>query len=490
MAGDSYIIGERVKQRERKNLLAGNSKYAGFSLLALDVDSLENGLNERSSSSTSCYTPLELRAPFLIFFAIVVLALCVPLLIFASTLMPRQALVPRTASATTVGTEPSNGTAPGTTFTEGDIANNTSPTPANNTSPAPGSFSNPFNRHDGWTPSYYFVGAYLPTFTAILLNIYWKCVYTRLKEMEPVYQLTKKDGSVTANDTILLTYRSQNVYRVFLSSLFNRHWFTWLGTLNSLLLLTCTAFASETIYISTSGSACRVIVNPEASTNNECTMQLSLRPSLAYALGTAFLIVSAVTVLLAIRIACKPSGIFAEVSSIAGMASLYPELTARGMLDSSESLPDVHQRRHGVPGEVKSAVITAQPASRLLPGQQTPRAGPRRGTQGILFHPVVLAMFLLYLAAVMTMILYYRFASKPGTNDAFEDFMNSQSFGVRFFTTCIGLIIKGYLGMLEAHVRSLAPYAAMSSPGGATADRTILVRSPSHPIAGLFDRSS
>jgi hypothetical protein len=91
---------------------------------------------------------------------------------------------------------------------------------------------------------------------------------------------------------------------------------------------------------------------------------------------------------------------------------------------------------------------------------------------------------------VLVMILYYRFVSKPGTNNPFEDFMNSQSFGIRLFMTCIGLSVKLYWGTADKHMRAIAPYVAMASEGGATANRSVLIRTSSHPIAGLFYASS
>lgn len=38
---------------------------------------------------------------------------------------------------------------------------------------------------------YYFLGAYLPILVAVLLGIWWKCIYGRLKEMELFYQIGK-----------------------------------------------------------------------------------------------------------------------------------------------------------------------------------------------------------------------------------------------------------------------------------------------------------
>lgn len=119
-----------------------------------------------------------------------------------------------------------------------------------------------------------------------------------------------------------------------------------------------------------------------------------------------------------------------------------------------------------------------------------PAKRPKHKQGHISVHPVSLTLFWFYLVGVLVIILYYRFVSKPGTNNSFEDFMNSQSFGIRFFMTCIGLAIKLYWATVEKHLRSIAPYVAMASEGGATADRSVLVRTPSHPIVGLFYGSS
>ncbi|KAF2440317.1 hypothetical protein P171DRAFT_489038 [Karstenula rhodostoma CBS 690.94] len=68
-------------------------------------------------------------------------------------------------------------------------------------------------------------------------------------------------------------------------------------------------------------------------------------------------------------------------------------------------------------------------------------------------------------------------------------FIDSQSFGV-FFMTVVGMAIKLYWGEIEKHLRSTAPYIAMASDRGATADHSVLVRMPSHPVVGLAYGSS
>lgn len=101
-------------------------------------------------------------------------------------------------------------------------------------------------------------------------------------------------------------------------------------------------------------------------------------------------------------------------------------------------------------------------------------------------YPAALVVFWLFLVAVIFLILYYRFISKPGTGNVLEDFMNSQSFGVRFFMSAIGLLIKFYSGWIEQYIRSVGPFTTLASRHGATAEHSVLVRSPSHPVTALF----
>jgi hypothetical protein len=89
-----------------------------------------------------------------------------------------------------------------------------------------------------------------------------------------------------------------------------------------ILVYICTAFASETVYISTTGSACHVIFDPTTSTNNDCQMHLSLRRALAWALGGVLFAMFVFTVVLIFRLQRQVSGIFAEISSIVGVAGL------------------------------------------------------------------------------------------------------------------------------------------------------------------------
>ena len=74
--------------------------------------------------------------------------------------------------------------------------------------------------------------------------------------MEPIYQLNKTAETLaSAKDAINLSYTDAALPVVFFSSLSRQYWLTWLGSVNMILTYICTAFAAETVYISTTGDA-------------------------------------------------------------------------------------------------------------------------------------------------------------------------------------------------------------------------------------------
>lgn len=105
-------------------------------------------------------------------------------------------------------------------------------------------------------------------------------------------------------------------------------------------------------------------------------------------------------------------------------------------------------------------------------------------------RPLSLVIFLFFQTGILILILYYRYVSKPGANNPLEDFMNSESFGVRLFMTILGLGTKFYWGWIEKYVRHISPYVALASSDGATAEQSVLMKSSSHPFMSLFTRST
>ncbi|KAH7388855.1 hypothetical protein BKA66DRAFT_460968 [Pyrenochaeta sp. MPI-SDFR-AT-0127] len=426
------------------------------------------------------YKPMELRTPFLIIFCVFTMIIFTLLQLAAAAFMGApglHSLASRSVDSTSdcpVGAT----CAPAAGSWSNTYA---SPTPSGPTAPGPESYTSTA----GWTPARYFVGAYLPTMVAIIFSIWWKCIFARLKEMEPFYQFSKPGGA-SAKDSLLLSYPGAALPSVLWSSLSSGHWLSFLGAINSVLVTICTLFASETLFIASHGDGCRVVIDPTSDTNDECTLYLSMRPPLAWALGVVLFSITVLTATAIVQLHRRVSGIFAEATSFAGIASLCSQRLAQ---ESAQSLQD-HSRRYTlVPSDshgTNTIELTTSPYQSPEFQQIQTSTYKKTKYERVPMHPASLVAFCLFLVAVIFMVLYYRFISKPGTGNLLEDFMNSQSFGVRLFMSAIGLSIKFYWGWIEQYIRSVGPYTALASLHGASADQSVLVRSPSHPVAALL----
>jgi hypothetical protein len=359
-----------------------------------------------------------------------------------------------------------------------------SPTPPVVGAPPPGSWSSP--------ASTYFLGAYVPTLFAIMFSIWWKCIYARLKEMEPFYQLTKPEG-VEAKESLLLSYSGSMLPVVLWKSLWSRHWLTLIGAVNSVLLTICTLFASSTLYLKGEGDDCGVIANAIGDMNKDCDIRLKMQPALGFILGIFLFAVVLLAIFVKIFIQRRSSGIFAEATSIAGIASLT---TAKLSQDSRHCFWDsgclyalASSKSHRINSIVESRSVAHQTSvwpsfSGQVPIQRSGKGGHWE------MKPLSLICFFMFETAILVLIVYYAFVSKPGTGDVLEDFMDSESIGTRIFMTCLGLGTKFYWGWIEQYINHVSPYVALASPKGATAEESILLQSHSHPLIAIFSHGT
>jgi Protein of unknown function (DUF3433) len=322
---------------------------------------------------------------------------------------------------------------------------------------------------------------------AIFFSIVWKCIFSRLKEMEPFYQLSKPGGA-QGSDSLLLTYLTDNMVKIFYGSAVRKHVLALVGSLNMLLVTLCTALAAEVLFVTVADSACNVNLDPNDPSNN-CHPRLQMRPGLAWFLGVVVFAIFALTVFLILRLRHRSSGIFAEATSIAGIATLYSRAYSpqpQQILAHPSFKYGLQESHDGAGSNIIVGLSSTGSQLTTTPLQRRKKSQSRH----ISAHPVIVAVFWLFLVAILILILYYRFVSQPGTGNGLETFMDSQSFGVRLFMSCIGIAIKLYWGMLETYIRRKAPFAAMASPDGAASHESILVRTPSNPITALFYHST
>jgi hypothetical protein len=233
----------------------------------------------------------------------------------------------------------------------------------------------------------------------------------------------------------------------------------------SLILTISVPFASEVLYIATSGTC---ISNGDG---NQCNPYLTVRAGVArfeeVVIGLVFLIA------VWFALTRRQTGVFSEPTSIAGLAVLLqePELIETlqrasksqgpelehffrgrkygiGQIGGGEeqrtALVAIHQQTSdGMPASQEKGNITVSHAIAQESLQDAAELNPGRHS---VLNPFVILLILLILAGLVVLIIYYRLVGTPGS---FESFMDSQSMGIRFLMTTIGVLIKTYWTSLE-----------------------------------------
>ncbi|KAI0384120.1 hypothetical protein F5Y04DRAFT_249022, partial [Hypomontagnella monticulosa] len=91
-------------------------------------------------------------------------------------------------------------------------------------------------------------------------------------------------------------------------------------------------------------------------------------------------------------------------------------------------------------------------------------------------------LVLVFLCGTLALIVYYESGM---WNNSFEDFMDSQSFGVRFLFASIGVIISIFWERFARGVAILSPFRILAR-GPTTASRSILLTPPIDATTGIW----
>lgn len=322
-----------------------------------------------------------------------------------------------------------------------------------------------FTGFGSWPDSQYFVGSYLPTLIAVVYHLFWDVIYMSLRETEPFFQLAKRDG-VRLTDSLLLHYGSASLPKTLYLAVVNRHGYIFLASFISLILTIGVPFASEILYIRTTG------VCNSTTSGAECKPYLAVRSSIAKfeaaILAISFILVSALGIVYQKREAV----IHSEGTSIAGLAVLLNDTSfintlRQSMNQSSTANTELLDRYYytiaqiqgpGQSQEVLPIGIRLRPKLNNTRHIQHPNLSQNQEIldekapyQISQHNPVVLSPYAvcfagLCLGGLMILILCYRFI---GTPSGFETFMDSQSVGVRLMMTTFGVLIRSYWTLVE-----------------------------------------
>ncbi|TKA63885.1 hypothetical protein B0A49_08402, partial [Cryomyces minteri] len=323
-----------------------------------------------------------------------------------------------------------------------------------------------------------FVGAYLPVLLAVIYRVLWSSIYAAVKLYEPFSQLIHPEGGL-AKDTLFAYYLSSNLTPGPIIG-FSRV----IG-----------------LYVDTHYCA-----NPSDNSNNPCWPRMSINPVMLRLLEGLLSYVAIMTLVIMAMIWRRPSGLCADPSAIATVASLvhHPEV-----LDDLRSIPaeathaDMKRllgaKRYRLAdyqtsdGTVRYGIVPVNANPPTSAGNWTagnsyaqvhnPASSPGSGRTRLQTLDKVLDVGLgVVVVGVLAVIVAYYL---DGSNSGFNRFFNSRGFGPRFLMATIGTLIAAQWKRVEQTTQTLAPYMRLSS-SPAPASSTILFSTPTLTAASII----
>ncbi|KAL9047006.1 MAG: hypothetical protein Q9206_006924 [Seirophora lacunosa] len=311
----------------------------------------------------------------------------------------------------------------------------------------------------------YLVGAFLPTALAVVFSIPWHILFAAVQDIEPFYQLNHPQG-VLARDTIYLDYRaSVNVVAVIKAG-WRGHFVVFSAGLCSIAVLILAPLASETVFIGFVGRGTmhgnlhsRLVdefrnLDPHCAFIDNKSLQMQLRGNRYRLRHFQHL----------------------DQSMDYGIERCIAPITDCDDIATSphDSRTTSHKNK-----KKKLTTGTVTPVDAELQRSRKPR-------QDYLVHPATVTAFVLFVAGLLTLVVYYY---STGGDTGFERFMDSQTVGVTFMFTAIGVLIKMYWAVLDDNLRATHPYRLLlhaSWPSSAPRAReSILASPPADPFLGL-----
>jgi len=284
-----------------------------------------------------------------------------------------------------------------------------------------------------------FLGGYLPVFLAIIFKVFWASIYANIKLIEPFIQLSGPNGAL-AEDAFWTFYLSSSLKPISVIALSKRRWLMFWTSIIYLIVGFLPPLASESLFRDTNYNC----ANPNlAQPQHPCWPRLSVDPTIIRLLQGILSFVAIMTLAIMFMLSRSPTGIASDPSSIALVATLihHPEVLADfRALEDEDTSRDISNfigkkcyylgTYLGRDGVERYGILPSN--SYLLGGNIEPTHAleqlnvPKTNNFKIFLD----AGFTIFVLGLLGVVVTY---FKDGSDDSFNRFFNSNSFGPRFF---------------------------------------------------------
>ncbi|OIW28788.1 hypothetical protein CONLIGDRAFT_632999 [Coniochaeta ligniaria NRRL 30616] len=351
----------------------------------------------------------------------------------------------------------------------------------------------------------YFIGFFLPPIVCVLLTIPIRMIDLSAKNFQPFHELTHPSGA-SAHES--LTLETGGIYGIITSirSMFGGHPLVFLTTLLTLCSVLLVPLSTEAIGVTVHG-----VCSDMDFKGCAMTLGVFLLPARATIALLAFMAI--VAIFLLFFLARWRSGVATNPWSIAGIASISTNpdvralfaalptgrderITNRQLVAAVEGRTfklDYFFNRHGEPEYgividneagrgLQGAAIQPNVYSDVEYGGGAKRAKTERHLPFLMLTYTWRIAFLLLLTGLLALIFYY---NNTGGDTPFERFMSTQTFGVRFLFTLVGVAITFFWSAFFSSVAAVSPYHLLSKSPQFARD-SILVTPSLHAVTGLW----
>ncbi|KAI1774741.1 hypothetical protein F4818DRAFT_442227 [Hypoxylon cercidicola] len=338
----------------------------------------------------------------------------------------------------------------------------------------------------------YFVGMFLPTLLSTSISIPIGILERSVKLFHPFHALARPGGARAA-ESLLVEPGSGGQMISALRRPFRDSFVLILVTALALAAVFLTPFSSEAIRIQLHGC--------EEGTRTAGSCAITLGVSLFPSLATLALLMFMLLMLLLIAILLKSwkTGVASNPWSMCGIASLATNPGLLRMLSESatdgkvlrQKLESQGFRIHRWENErglqygicLNEDEAGKHPDSLLSSSAQEAKPGEAQWHKPpMTMRYWVRGLFVAFSCGILALIVYY----ESGTwVNSFEDFMDSESFGVHFLFTSIGVVVNIFWKALFEGVAILSPFQ-MLARGAVDAHHSILLTPPLDAFTGLW----
>lgn len=352
----------------------------------------------------------------------------------------------------------------------------------------------------------YFIGMFLPTLLAILLAVPIRILDVNAKILQPWHELTHSRGGAPGRESLCLEASGwQSIVSSF-RSLAGGQALVFLTSMLVLISALLIPLSAEAVSFDLKGADCV----EGSGTGKNCAYVLAVFDQAAKATIALLGVMGLATLaILAVLIRWK-SGVSTNPWSICGTASLALNPDVRRLFTSLPAgsdagrmpkglLESVLEDRwfkldyfQGVNGTIEYGIMLREDTGRdprQIGGEEKEPIDHHAAKTKAKHHlPFLMlgyagrAVFLFILCGLLALILYY---NNTGGDTPFERFMDSESFGVRFLFTGVGVIISFFWASFFSSIAMLSPYQLLAS-SPQQARRSILLAPPTNAFSGLW----